>query len=146
MGGERKPDEAVLFPEVTMDGFTVRPWTLQQAVELAPTLGSLVDIAKESGVVEFLQKLLEDVGGKKGKAGPVETIAGDVMAALPGIIVRVLPYSPKVLAVSLGITEEEVGKFDLAKTTRLLLLIVTFNVDYLKNSFGPGRARERKAG
>jgi hypothetical protein len=130
-------DEKILFPEVEVEGYTIRPWTLAQAVALAPTLGDLVGIAKESGVGEVLSKFMDLLDSGQMNAKDVFAKAQkEVAAVLPGLI-------PKF--VSAGISEEEAGTLDLGKATVLLLSIVSQNVDYLKNFFGPGNLATAKA-
>ena len=139
-------DEKILFPDVEVEGYMIRPWTMAQAVALAPTLGALVEISKESGVGEvllgFMDLLDPAQGGSKESFGKAEK---EVLSVLPGLIPKFLPHAPKILSVSLAVSEEEVGKMDLGKATVLLLSIVSQNIDYLKNFFGPGRVRAAKA-
>jgi hypothetical protein len=139
-------DEKILFPEVEVEGYTIRPWTLAQAVALAPTLGDLVGIAKESGVGEVLSKFMDLLDSGQMNAKDVFAKAQkEVAAVLPGLIPKFLPHAPKIISVSAGISEEEAGTLDLGKATVLLLSIVSQNVDYLKNFFGPGNLATAKA-
>lgn len=140
-------DEQILFPDVEVEGYTIRPWTLAQAVALAPTLGALVEIAKESGVGEVLLGFMDLLDpGQGGAKDAFAKAQKDVMGVLPGLIPKFLPHAPKILSVSLGASEEEVSGMDLGKATVLLLSVVSQNVDYLKNFFGPGRVTATKAG
>ena len=139
-------DEQILFPDVEVEGYTIRPWTLAQAVALAPTLGALVEIAKESGVGEVLLGSMDLLDPAQGGAKEAFAKAQkEVMGVLPGLIPKFLPHAPKILSVSLGTSAEEVGKMGLGKATVLLLSVVSQNVDYLKNFFGPGRVTAAKA-
>lgn len=139
-------DEQILFPDVEVEGYTIRPWTLAQAVALAPTLGSLVDIAKAAGVgevlLEFMDLLDPAQGGTKDAFAKAQK---EVIGVLPGLIPKILPHAPKILSVSLGVPAEEVDRMDLGKATTLLLSVVSQNVDYLKNFFGPGRVTAAQA-
>jgi hypothetical protein len=133
-----KADDQILFPEVEVEGYKVRPWTLAQSVALAPTLGALVEIARTAGLGEILLKFMDLLGPGKGDTGEAFAKAEqEIVKALPGLLPKLLPHAPKILSVSLAITEEEAGAFDLKKATTLLLAIVVGNIDYLKNSFGP---------
>jgi hypothetical protein len=139
-------DEQILFPDVEVEGYTIRPWTLAQAVALAPTLGALVDIAKASGVGEALLGFMDLLDPAQGGAKDAFAKAQkEVIGVLPGLIPKLLPHAPKILSVSLGTSAEETGKMDLGKATVLLLSIVSQNVDYLKNYYGPGRVTAAKA-
>jgi len=141
-----EPDEQILFPGVEIEAYTVRPSALAQAVALAPTLGALVDIAKASGVGEILLGFMDLLGPAQGGAkesfGKAEK---EVLSVLPGLIPKFLPHAPKILSVSLGASAEEVDRMDLGKATVLLLSVVSQNIDYLKNFFGPGATRLPKA-
>jgi hypothetical protein len=140
-------DEQILFPNVEVEGYTIRPWTLAQAVALAPTLGALMGIAKESGVGEVLWKFMDLLEPGQGDAKDAfDKAEKEVIGVLPGLVPKFLPHAPKILSVSLGASAEEIGKMDLGKATVLLLSVVTQNVDYLKNFFGPGRVTAAKAG
>jgi hypothetical protein len=139
-------DEQILFPDVEVEGYTIRPWTLAQAVALAPTLGALVEIAKASGVGEVLLGFMDLLDpGQGGAKDDFAKAQKEVLSVLPGLIPKFLPHAPKILSVSLTVSEEEVGKMGLGKATVLLLSVVSQNVDYLKNFFGPGRVMAAKA-
>jgi hypothetical protein len=145
-GRTAKDDAGILFPDAIVEGYKLRPWTLAQAVALAPTLGALVDIAKESKVGEVLFKFMDLLDSGQGDAKDIFAKAQkDVAAALPVLIPKFLPHAPKIISVSAGISEEEAGALDLGKATVLLLSIVSQNVDYLKNFFGPANLAKAKA-
>lgn len=140
-----KDDEQILFPDVVVAGYTVRPWTLGQAVDLADALGSIVDIIGKSGVGGILSKILESIDPEDTTlSGVAKTLMSgwkDIVRAIPATVPRILPYAPKILSVSLSLSVEEVSKFDLGKTTELLKVVAIQNWDYLKNYYGPGKAR-----
>ena len=139
-------DEKILFPEVEVEGYTIRPWTLAQAVALAPTLGDLLGIAKASGVGEVLSHFMDLIEPEQGETKDAFAKAQkEVIAVLPGLIPKFLPHAPKIIAVSAGISEKAAGELNLGKATVLLLSIVSQNVDYLKNFFGPGNLATAKA-
>ena len=139
-------DENILFPDVEVEGYTIRPWTLAQAVALAPTLGDLLGIAKESGVGEVLSHFMDLIEPGQGETKDAFAKAQkEVIAVLPGLIPKFLPHAPKIIAVSAGISEKAAGELNLGKATVLLLSIVSQNVDHLKNFFGPGNLATAKA-
>jgi len=149
MGETEKPDEKILFPDSEVEGYTIRPWTLAQAVALAPTLGGVIDVIGKSGAGDSLAKILDAVDiespGMESVMEAFQDSWKDVVKALPGLIPKFLPYAPAILSISLDASREEVDKFDLGKTSRLLREIATHNIEYLKNSFGPGAAVKVKA-
>jgi hypothetical protein len=137
-----KDDEQILFPGIEVEGHKIQPWTLGQAVELAATLGALVDIIGESGVGGTLSNILDSIDAETTTVGAVTTAFKggwkDVVRALPAMVPKFIPLAPKILSVSLDVSAEEVAKFDLGKTTKLLKAVGLLNWDYLKNYFGPG--------
>jgi hypothetical protein len=141
-----KGDAGILFPDAQIEGYTIRPWTLAQAVALASTLGALVGIVKESGIGEVLFKFMDLLEPGQGDAKDAFAKAQkEVAAVLPGLIPKFLPYAPKIIAVSAKISEEEAGALELGKATLLLLSIVSQNIEYLKNFFGPANLAKAKA-
>lgn len=144
-----KTDESILFPEVDVCGYRFRPWTLDQAVELAPTLGSIVEIIEQSGISKALSDILDavdiDESGMKAVVNAFRVVWKDVVRALPGLAPKFLPLAPKILMVSLGQPKEVVGAFDLNKTRRLLTAVAMQNWDYLKNYYGPAAEDQKIA-
>lgn len=139
-----KDDEQILFPGVEVAGQNVRPWVLRQTVALAPTLETLVDIVAESGVGDVLSEILDSIDIDKTTISSIaEVMRGrwkDIVKASPRLLLKIVPLAPKILSVSLGLTEEEVGEYDNGKTVDLLKAVAVQNWDYLKNYFGPGAA------
>ncbi len=142
-------DERTLFPDSEVEGYTVRPWTLAQAVALAPTFGALIDVVEKSGVKAALVKVLDAVDIEKPATEAVaQALTGswkDIAQALVKLVPQFLPHAPEILSVSLGVSKDAVGEFDLGKTTRLLKAIAVHNFEYLKNFFGPGATMQAKA-
>ena len=106
------PEEAILFPEIEVDGIKVKPWSLGQLADLAPTL---------DGVFATLEKL--DVN-----------LDNLTFSSLMKLQFSITPYLPKILSVTLSISEEEVREFDIGKTTRILGAIWTQNQENLGNA------------
>jgi hypothetical protein len=145
-GRAAKDDAGILFPEAEVEGYKLRPWTLAQAVALAPTLGALIGIAKESKVGEVLFNFMDLLESGQGDAKDAFARAQkEVAAVLPGLIPKFLPHAPRIISVSAGISEEEAGSLELGKATVLLLSIVSQNIEYLKNFFGPESLKAAKA-
>ena len=165
MGDAEKSDMEVLFPGSMICGRMVRPWTLAQAVVLAPTLGTLMGIAKEGGIgdvlsgyMDLLDPSVDDKSDAFKKA--FAKAQKDMVAVLPELIPKALPHAPTIIAatctpllydgrgVMFGVDPagiEEAGKMNLGGAAELLLGIIVLNIDYLKNFFGPGRQVRKKA-
>jgi hypothetical protein len=145
-GRTEKDDAGILFPEAEVEGYKLRPWTLAQAVALAPTLGALIGIAKESKVGEVLFNFMDLLEPGQGDTKDAFAKAQkEMIAVLPGLIPKFLPHAPRIISVSAGISEEEAGSLELGKATVLLLSIVSQNIEYLKNFFGPANLAKAKA-
>ena len=52
---------------------------------------------------------------------------------VPALITAILPDTPAVLSLTLGIDEAEVREWDLQKASVVLLTVVNLNLDHLKN-------------
>lgn len=149
MVDEKRLDGAVLFPEVRIEGYTVRPWTLAQFVEVSVPLEEVLDVLKKEGVSDLIFGLLRDSETtRKGKVSDnkPEVLPVDLLALAPSLVLKCVRHVPRILSVTLGISEEEIGRFHLGVTTAILLAIGTQNYEFLKNYFGPDRKEEKKAG
>jgi len=110
------PDEAVLFPELEVAGHKIRPWSLAQAVELAPYLGHVRKLIQEEGIT-------------------FENISDKWMV----LIERGSALLPKLVSVSVGMTEKEAGELMLDDAGAILAGVVSCNWRYLKNSLRLGQ-------
>ena len=161
-----KPDEAVLFPGKEVCGHFIRPWTLGKACALSPTLDVLFAIARKEGVGEILWKFMERIeepdGGEHTGAykSLFEKVTKEVATAFVGMLPKVLPHAPKVIAATIfdpvfdelgnvvGISPEGMRKaneLDLVQTKEVMLEILAQNWEYVKNSFGPGKPAKKRA-
>jgi hypothetical protein len=160
-----KPDEAILFPGKEVCGHFIRPWTLGKACALSPTLDVLFAIARKEGVGEVLWKFMDKLEEPAGIPSDAykslfEKATKDVAAAFVGMLPKVLPHAPKVIAATIsdpvfdelgnvvGISPEGMRKaneLDLVQTKEVMLEILAQNWEYVKNSFGPGRPARKKA-
>lgn len=112
-----RSDAAVLFPDVEVSGYKIKPWNLTQATELAPCIGHVRKIIREEGIT-------------------FDTLADNWMSLVErgGFLVS------KVISVSIGIPEEKAGELMLDDAGAILAAIVSCNWRYLKNSLSLGRA------
>ncbi|MEO0250054.1 MAG: hypothetical protein ABIN58_11125 [candidate division WOR-3 bacterium] len=114
---EKKADVDVLFPEQRVCGYTVRPWTWGQITELGQDLAAVIDEMRKEGV----------------KADRLDM---GILAAL----LRATGATTRIVAVSIGQTEDHIMSLMPDVVGRLLVTIVSANWEYLKNSFGLDRA------
>jgi len=104
----------VLFPEMDVEGFKVKPWSLGTMEELTPCL--------ERVTITFINKGIT-----------LENIEKEV----PKVILSILPEVSTILSITLKEDIAKVKELPLNSVIALLLTITTQNVAYLKNSFGP---------
>jgi len=146
---ETATDEKILFPDEEVDGHIVRPWTLAQLVEASEEINAVYEIAKKDGAIDALSKLVAFADPSKVGMAPGSkpgALPADLLAALPGLVLRSTKHIPKIIAISLGKKVEEVERFNLGTTTAILVAVWTQNYDFLKNYFGPVRSESRKVG
>jgi len=103
-----------LFPEQVIEGYKVRPWSLGTMEELAPCLERITITLLEKGVtLDNLEKEISKV------------------------VFSILPEVSTVLSVTLKEKVEGMKELPLSSVIALLLVIVTQNISYLKNSLSP---------
>jgi len=127
MPEKEKTETEVLFPEVDVEGYRIRPWSFGQFAKLMPVFRSIMIDVKKAGLI------LGDIEGKT-----EQDVEKDAVEMVPEIMELAAPYAPVIIAITLGVSENEVESWDMVKGTTILLTIITQNVDYLKNSSGLG--------
>jgi len=118
---KKQPETEVLFPDMVIDGVRIRPWTFDQFIDLLPIFRELAEYLKKSGIE------VKDVNE-----------AVDDPSKMMDLIMALAPLAGKVVAVSVGVTEEEVRGWAADKAIRVLIVIFTQNANRLKNCFGLG--------
>lgn len=109
-----------LLAEESLNGYTVKPWTIKQLLQVTPILKDLAAKLGDMGVT------LDNLG---------ETVASQGVQALAGLIDLILPQLPEFLAASLRIPREEAEELDLGLALNLAVKVLALNVEHLKNSF-----------
>jgi hypothetical protein len=139
-----KPESQVLFPAVEIDGIKLKPWSLGQTADLAPVFREMAAVFKREGIsFTAIDKALAEVEpeAKEVKPEHVEMIFN--------LITLVLPYIPRMIAVTTGIKEADVREWDLNRSTAITVVVVTQNLEHIKNCFGlgiPALIRLKKTG
>lgn len=121
----------ILYPEVELYGYKVKPWGLKQLTELSPYLYSLKEEIKKKGVDVFKLFGLEETKGKKQKDDLNMMIEG-----LFDISTSIAPYAIKIICVSSGMPQTEAEELSIDKGMIFLLTIVEQNINFLKNCLG----------
>ena len=114
MPTKKESNKTSLFSAKKIEGYTVKPWSLAMMEELSPCLERLIVVFKEKGIA--LDKVQDEI---------------------PKVIFTILPEVKTILSVTLKEDVEIVKEFDLGKVLALSLVIVSQNMEVLKNSFGP---------
>ena len=110
----KKSEIDILFPEIEVEGYKIRPWTFGQLVDMSPIFRAIMAEAIKDGITfENIDK------------------------SVPSLVMIALPYAPDVISKTLEIDREEVrGWRELNKATVVLLTIITQNLEHIKNSSG----------
>jgi hypothetical protein len=103
-----------LIEETEVCGHKIKPWTLGQISELIPTFERVALKMKEQGVT---LNTLEKNADK--------------------LIFAILPDLPFVLSVTLKITMADAKLLDIADASKITVVIMMKNIDYLKNLLSP---------
>lgn len=126
-----KDELEILYPEVELYGYKVKPWGLKQLAELSPYLYSLKEEIKKKGVDIFKIFGLEETKGKNQKDDTNMMIEG-----LFDLSTSIAPYAIKIICVSSGMPQTEAEGLPIDKAMVFLLTIVEQNINFLKNSLG----------
>lgn len=109
-----KLDTEILFPEIEVKGYKIKPWVFGELVDLSPILSKIVKAIHAEGI-KSLDCLVERM---------IE------------LIPLMLPFAPEIIAKTLHIEEQEIRTWPIDKATVILLTIINQNLGYLKNCFG----------
>jgi len=109
-----------LLAEDVLEGYTVKPWTIKQLLQVTPILKDLAKKLGEMGIT------LDNFG---------DMVASQGVQGLAGLIDLILPRLPEFLAISLRVSREEAEEMDLGLALRLAVKVLALNVEHLKNSF-----------
>lgn len=128
---EKKAGFDVLFPEIRVEGYDVKPWTLRQGRTLMPAVSKLV---------QKIGKFYEERKGEGGNGARIESVltAYPLHVIVGTILPEILDEADEIISVTLGIKEEEVQEMPMAKATALYLQILMQNQEYLLGFFGKG--------
>jgi len=129
---EKQSDESVLFPEVVVNGITIKPWSFGVLFDISSSLEAILDKAESSG----LAKKIEDAGG---------FLSYTILARLFTVA---SPHVLKVMSVTLSKSEEEIKALDMSVGIQIATVIYNQNkatiTNSLKNVFGPPTTEKEK--
>ena len=119
---EAKSASEILFPEVRIGKYVVRPWSWGDIMDLTPVFQRVIKSFGEAGITY-----------------------DNIETRIPDMIPALMPFTPEILSVTLKITTEEVRAMDASVASIALLTVFNQNIEYLKNSFGQVTARTATA-
>lgn len=113
---EKKSDEAILFPEVTipeLEGLVLRPWTFGNLLDVNPFLEAIFERIESKGILlDFTM-----IG--------IKEIKELYFAAAPQLL--------KIICITTNKSEEEIRNLDLKIIAKLLYIIWNQNGENVKN-------------
>ncbi|MDI6853005.1 MAG: hypothetical protein QME75_05295 [Deltaproteobacteria bacterium] len=109
-----------LLAEENLDGYTVKPWTIKQLLQVMPILDKLAEeLGKKEISFESLDRLVEEHG----------------VLVLKDLLQAALPQLPDFLAISLKKDKAEMEELDLGQAMQIGVKVLAMNVEHLKNAF-----------
>jgi hypothetical protein len=109
-----------LMAEENLDGYTVKPWTIKQLLQVMPILDRLAEeLGKKEITFESLDRLVEEHG----------------VLVLKDLLQAALPQLPDFLAISLKKDKAEMEELDLGQAMKIGVKVLALNVEHLKNAF-----------
>jgi hypothetical protein len=109
-----------LLAEENLDGYTVKPWTIKQLLQVMPILDRLAEeLGKKEISFESLDRLVEEHG----------------VLVLKDLLQAALPQLPDFLAISLKKDKVEMEELDLGQAMQIGVKVLALNVEHLKNAF-----------
>jgi hypothetical protein len=109
-----------LLAEENLDGYTIKPWTIKQLLQVMPILDRLAEeLGKKEISFESLDRLVEEHG----------------VLVLKDLLQAALPQLPDFLAISLKKDKAEMEELDLGQALQIGVKVLALNVEHLKNAF-----------
>jgi hypothetical protein len=106
--------------EENLDGYTVKPWTIKQLLQVMPILDRLAEDLRQKDIsFESLDRLVEEHG----------------VLVLKDLLQAALPQLPDFLAISLKKDKAEMEELDLGQAMKIGVKVLALNVEHLKNAF-----------
>jgi len=113
---EKVADEIILFPEANVEGIVVKPWTFGVLLDVNPFLEAIFERIEAKGI-KFDGFMLG-------------------FAEIKELYFAAAPQLLKILAFTIGKSEDEIRNLDLKVVLRLVYVIWQQNQANLKNALG----------
>lgn len=125
---EKKDYLDVLFPEIKVEGYDVKPWTLKQTRLATPVAVK---------VVQKIMQWLEENRSSQGFPEDTSKITPDqIVKILSELLPQTLEHAPEILSITYGWAPEEVDEKDGATMSALYLAVLVKNVEWFHSFFG----------
>ena len=120
----KKSEQEVLYPDVMVSGFKVRPWSFDQFFDMLPIFLQGADILKTNGISFSDFEKLEEKRDTK-----------EILSLLS--VFR--PIIPEIVSKTIGTEIETVKKMEFDRVISIALVILIQNAERIKNFSGLGK-------
>jgi len=119
---DEKNEAQILAPQVTIAGFKIKPWSFDQFFSILPIFTGLPAMLKAKGIgINELEKITDDP------------------EKLLGLICEAGPVAREMVAKTIDVAPEEVGKMEFDRVISIALVILIQNAERIKNFSGLGK-------
>jgi len=113
-----KSEEEIIFPDIEISGYVLRPWSFGVLFKLSHLLGSVLDKAEEKNLVSEINE--------SGGFLQYTTLAKLFSIAGPELL--------EIISITLGAPAEEIEALNMEAGLRIALAIYNMNKDVITNS------------
>jgi hypothetical protein len=121
---KNKTEDEILFPELEIDGYIIKPWTLGKLRKVNP----------------HIEKVLETLKNKK-----VQLSTENIESHIMDVYFAAIPEMISILAISLDKEEEDLEDIPIPQAIKLVYLVYRQNEDSIKNVFSLLQMTRQKA-
>lgn len=133
--GEKKEKQAskksgfeVLFPEIRVEGFDVKPWSFKRAKTITPALAKII-----KRVGRFYEQAKKELGAELGSRSILDVYPlWDTIAML---IPEFDDEAPEIVSKTFDIPVEEIEEMEWGKVDVLFVAILRENLEYIASFF-----------
>jgi len=130
----KQSEENILFPESSIEGITIKPWSFGMLFELSSDLEEILNKMESVNLIEKLEK-------SKGII-PYTLVVKIFTIASPHVL--------KIISRTVGKTEDEVKSLSMETGVKIAIVIYNQNkqtiLNSIKNVFSPSAEREKSEG
>ena len=120
---KKKSETEVLFPDIEVDGITVKPWSFGMLFELSEHLAVVIDKCEQKDIDKIFRFDKDNLDIKIVDAIKLLHIAG--------------PEIKAIVAKTISLSEEEVTELDMGTGIKLAIAIFNQNKESIKNALAP---------